>query len=452
MYFFVDRYAAPKDDENRQRATRKDKIIVDDFDRCVIRRTIANMLLSRKVLPTLSNLLRVLRSPDSISFKGRKETLRLLLKEMGFSWKKCTNNRKILMERSDIVAQRINFLRRIKKYREEGRPIVYTDETYVNAGHTVPKSWQSDEIGLNIPLSKGERMIIVHAGSDDGFVPGAKALFKAGFSTGDYHKEMNFENFKSWLEKQLVPNLKPNSVVILDNAPYHNVQVDKCPTTANRKDDIRDYLRRHNIPFGDKMFKAELLEICKKHKQDPVYMVDDILRQHGHLSLRLPPYHADLNAIELIWGDLKGYIARKNLSFKFSDVKVLIEEAFSQITAEKWSNCCAHVQSVEKAYWANDIAVEDELEKIVIYIDGSDSGTDTEDELEAYDEETEDDEQYRGDVYNRETDADVRSDEETLTAETLTAVEVSSCDATLTAEETLSADENQISNSEVFWF
>ena len=147
--------------ENSIHKFRTDKLEVDDFDRCVIRRTINDMLVSRKVLPTVKTLRRELRSPDSINFKGGRETLRKLLKRMGFTWRKCSSNRKVLMERSDVVAQRINFLRQIKKYRDEGRHIVYRDETYVNGGHTVSKSWQSDEIGLNVPFNKGERMIIV---------------------------------------------------------------------------------------------------------------------------------------------------------------------------------------------------------------------------------------------------------------------------------------------------
>ena len=53
------------------------------------------------------------------------------------------------MERSDIVAQRINFLRQMKKYREKGRDIVYTDESYVNVGHAVTRCWQTDAIGSN---------------------------------------------------------------------------------------------------------------------------------------------------------------------------------------------------------------------------------------------------------------------------------------------------------------
>ena len=70
------------------------------------------------------------------------------------------------------------------------------------------------------------------------------------------------------------------------------------------------------------MLKPELLELCKKNKSAPVYVVDEA---HGHCAIRLPPYHSDLNAIELIWGDLKGCVARNDLTFKFKDVKELIE-------------------------------------------------------------------------------------------------------------------------------
>ena len=370
------RFASSNLQEKSCRKVRKDKLNVDDFDRCVIRRTINHMLVSRKVLPTVKTVLSELRTPESINYNGGRETLRKLLKEMGFTWRKCSGIRKIIRERTDNVAQRINFLRRIKTFREEGRHIVYTDGTFVNAGHTVSKSWQSDDIGLDVPFNKGERIIMLLARTKDGFIPGANAVYQAGSSTGDYHKDMNFENFRKWLEKQLVPNLKSKSVIILDNAAYHNLQQDRCPTSAYRKADIQNYLLRHDIPFSARMLKAELLEICRRNKRDPMYIVDEILRTHGYVSLRLPPYHADLNAIELIWGDVKGYIARKNLSFKFSNVKLLIEEAFHQISSEKWFNCCAHVESIEAQYWSTDIAVENEIE-ICVY--SSDSGTDTED-------------------------------------------------------------------------
>jgi len=38
-------------------------------------------------------------------------------------------------------------------------------------------------------------MIVLHAGGDRGFVPGADLLFKAKSASGDYHDEMNHVNF-----------------------------------------------------------------------------------------------------------------------------------------------------------------------------------------------------------------------------------------------------------------
>ena len=54
------------------------------------------------------------------------------------------------------------------------------------------------------------------------------------------------------------------------------------------------------------MLKVELLELCKMKKPEPVYTIDQILKENGHEAIRLPPYHADLNSIEMIWSQLKG--------------------------------------------------------------------------------------------------------------------------------------------------
>ena len=58
--------------------------------------------------------------------------------------------------------------------------------------------------------------------------------------------------------------------------------------------------------------KPELYEIIKSKKQPPVYKVDEFLKRKGNEVLRLPPYHCEFNPIELIWGDLKGYIPHLN--------------------------------------------------------------------------------------------------------------------------------------------
>ena len=50
------------------------------------------------------------------------------------------DGRKFLMERSDVVASR-EFLREIKRFREQGANIVYLDETWINQNYTVQKCW-----------------------------------------------------------------------------------------------------------------------------------------------------------------------------------------------------------------------------------------------------------------------------------------------------------------------
>jgi hypothetical protein len=42
-------------------------------------------------------------------------------------------------------------------------------------------------------------------------------MFKSGTKSGDYHHEMKFENYERWLKTKLIPNLPPNSVLLLDN-------------------------------------------------------------------------------------------------------------------------------------------------------------------------------------------------------------------------------------------
>ena len=50
------------------------------------------------------------------------------------------------------------------------------------------------------------------------------------------------------------------------------------------------------------------------------------------------------------------------------------------------------IKSTCRPNLSTDIAMENEIEKIVIHVDSSESGTDTEDKLETYDQDTEDDE------------------------------------------------------------
>ena len=86
----------------------------------------------------------------------------------------------------------------------------------------------------------------------------------------------------------------------------------------------------------------------------------------------------------MIWGKLKGYTGRRKLQSRMKNIKALIEEGIGSIGEKEWSACCTHVEKAEQDYWKSDIAVEAEIERIVIHVDSdsdisddSDEGTDT---------------------------------------------------------------------------
>lgn len=207
---------------------------MDSFDLGVVKRTVNEFHSKKNELPTLKKLRQELQS--SIDFKGSESTLAVILKQLGFKWCKTENNRKLLIEKSDIRWKRIEYLRAIANYRRENATIVYLDETYVLSSHCSTKSWSDSSIeGLHVPINKGDRLIIIHAGGEIGFIPNALLTWKASSKSGDYHANMNTDNFLKWVREKLIRNLPPMSVVVVDNAPYHNTCIDKQPNSNTKK-------------------------------------------------------------------------------------------------------------------------------------------------------------------------------------------------------------------------
>ena len=123
--------------------------------------------------------------------------------------------------------------------------MTYTDDSYV--GHVLTRCWRADNVGLTAPISKGERMAVVHAGTKNRIYFWGKTDFIAGSNTEDYHHEIDFENLRKWLDEKSIPNLKSNSVLVLDNVSYHNVQQDEFPTLASSKVVFQEWLQFKNI-------------------------------------------------------------------------------------------------------------------------------------------------------------------------------------------------------------
>lgn len=73
--------------------------------------------------------------------------------------------------------------------------------------------------------------------------------------------------------------------------------------------------------------------MTKKFAVTKTYYVDELLKQHGHIVLRLPPYHCELNPIEQIWSITKHKLACDNVQQSTANIEQLVRKACSEITA-----------------------------------------------------------------------------------------------------------------------
>lgn len=351
------------------------KFHMDEFDRRVVRDVINDFYLVRKQVPTVPKLLVAIR--DKIDFPWKEETLRRLLHQMGFKWKRCNKLRKILIERPDIVNWRARYLREIQKFRHEKMNIFYIDETWVDNNLTFGKCWISNEVhGVLTNTSSSNRVIVVSAGSKDGFLEGAMLIFRAGKAKGDYHGQMNGVNFEKWVEEKLLVNLPEKSVIVMDNAPYHCLQENKPPSKYAVKKDMIDWLHNNNIKCSAEMKKFQLYELVEKHKpKEKVYRIDMALKKHGHSVLRLPPYMCDLNPIELAWAKVKRLVKEKNVCGDLSLAKLenTTKDAINAVSRIDWEGFTNHTLKVEQTYWEKDGLVEDAIDSFVIELGGIDS-------------------------------------------------------------------------------
>ena len=314
----------------------------------------ANMEGSHITLETLCKHLKNIKPEQEFSVR----TLGRALDRWGFTFGKGTRTQR-LKEKDYVVAARQRYLRRKRSNRKgDGtiHPEVYLDESYVNKNHSNDFVWYFDEDGpwIQKPTGKGDRLIIINAITKDGWVPGAKVIFKSSRKTGDYHGQMNQELFTKWFREKLLPNIPQKSLIIMDNASYHNVlSPHSAPTAACKKDKIRSWLAENNIPLREDCLKVEMVEVLNKISPAPTYDLDEIAAEYGHKILRTPPYHPELQPIETCWAVVKNKISRA-CDFTMANLLNQLDDAFAGVTAKTCVGLAKKVREVEDRFWKED--------------------------------------------------------------------------------------------------
>ncbi|CAI6368334.1 unnamed protein product [Macrosiphum euphorbiae] len=353
--------------KTKNRPTINDK--VDDFEKNAIRQKIHGFWIKNEI-PTLKKIVQAISDDMELPTIPRT-SLQRILKELGFEYTK-RNRNSALTERGDIVVWRQKYILDIRRYRNEGRTIYFLDETWVNAGETCNKVWMDKTIkshrdaflkglstGPKNPTGKGKRLIVVHIGSAEGFVEGGLLCFESKKNTADYHDEMNGDTFYDWF-CGILPKLKDNSVIVMDNASYHSVKLDPIPTNAWKKDKIVQWLSSKGCSIETPMVKHLMLDKVKeiRHLHDK-YVIDEEASKSNKIVLRLPPYHCELNPIELAWAAVKIHVKYNNTTFKLNDVQKLLVDGVNLVTPDMWANFVRHTIKEEDKLFNIDFITEE---------------------------------------------------------------------------------------------
>lgn len=359
-------------DHSRKRKRKDQKLNkVDETTRDFIRRQVYDLYKKNEV-PTLKSIKNKLSGYPEYTYKSL-ETLREILSDCGFKHKKL-NQRMAIMESPRLVMQRQDYLRQIKDYRESKRHIVYLDETWFDSHDVIRYGWvdNSQNCCLQAPSSRGKRIIILHAGSENGFVPNALLLSAKQIKkcSADYHEDMTAPLFETWFSEQLLPNIPKNSVIVMDNASYHSRQKVKIPSKATKKEDILKFMAYKNLTIPQKATKEILLRIIKNENFEKEYVIDELCKNSGHSLLRLPPYYCVFNPIELVWAFIKNKLRTSNQCPNLSgEVVENVRRILSEEYKDLWAECILHVISKERDY-----SILPSIQPIIINLsDSSDS-------------------------------------------------------------------------------
>ena len=258
------------------------------------------------------------------------------------------------------------------------RPEVYLDESYVDVKMHPTKGWTIDNARLSRNISQSGRACMVGAGvafaNDDRLV----AEWVAGsFETWsskdgardihgnerDYHGNFNAKLFEKWFTKLCITikDRYGDAIFIMDGAGYHKRCLNPAPGSDAKKAALIEYLTELNEKIvtngGEAIFdpaakhcKASLLALIKANKPPKVFAVHTIAQKHGHEVLFTPPYHPELQPIEIVWGALKNHLTANKDWNNVRDLVGSIKRAQEAQGSKVWIGARRRVRSAEDLY------------------------------------------------------------------------------------------------------
>ena len=326
-----------------------------------------------------------------------RPSITILLGKIGFRFGKASRR---YNGHEDVgnVTYRHDYVNRMKGLRKALSPLVpkrtlvVLDESYLNENHVETKTWYDpdDETPLPTEQGAGRRLCIVGAGYykseqgsdshrklDCGWVTDSLLMFEGGadtklgkrklddpHSSADGYKH-NFDgpHFNQWFTKLCIALQKEHGPcdIKMDSAGYHKRNENKLPKF--RKEDMKEYMREHGIVFDETLplKNAELMSLIKQNKPAPKYVSVEIATKYGHTIIFTPPYHPELQEIEVIWAVGKNW-CKAHPAQSFAELRKNAVFAFKEhVTAHTWAG--VHKKVVK---WENHYIAESEHDRAYV--------------------------------------------------------------------------------------
>lgn len=326
---------------------------INDFDKDVLRRTVHEFY-DRGEFPTSEKILSKYR--EKTSYKGSKTSLLKILKLLKFSYRKCNDGRRFIIEQNDVVDMRVQFLRKMGNFRQNNdvRPVIYLNE-------------------LEVPKGKANKIIICLAGSSSsGFMKDSKLNFHCRSDLSkDYHSLTNSVDIKIWFI-QILQNLKEPSIIVMDNVWYNWVHSENYSKECISK--LQKWLLEKGIEFSPLDTSEELRRrveqvIHKEKKND----LNEVALSMAHEVVQLPQYHYQYNPINLIWERVKSKFVKQNTSIKLEDVEQSFYETLNSVTVDEWKSCVTFCHKLQNDDYVKEVSRNKILKSIVKTTNSDDS-------------------------------------------------------------------------------
>ena len=304
---------------------------------------------------------------DDFGLDVHERTVQRHLKRMGFCWLRTKNRPRSLREKAAVRQQRHDYLYEIRRNRQrppaERYQVVYLDERFLHHHHGGQSSWFSENDFVERMSGKGRRWCFIHAMQENALLAETFLAFEAKHSKGDYHAQFDWDIFQHWFTAQLLRNVPPRSLIILDRCPFHTVGRDAVVPSQMKKGELQQWLTERGLAWEEQWLRARLMQEVDRYR-DKKPMVEILAEEQGHKLLFLPVHHPELNPIELVWATVKHYcgtIFSNSTSFK--EQRQHLEESFGRdITPEYCAKVYEHVQHIEELYWNTDLLIDEEIE------------------------------------------------------------------------------------------